>query len=124
MDIVELPILYRDRPEGSESKLRSFRDGYRIMLAASILLRDHHPLRLFGLVSLACLLVVLAAGVLRLLTYSGIETLPTSLLGGLLVLFATLGLLSFGIGIILNAINTRFRQMSQILKRAKEANVR
>lgn len=122
-DILERPISYRSRPVGSESKLRSFRDGYRIMLAAVILLRDLHPLRPFGLVSLACLLIVVTAGTLRLMAYLGTPTLPTSLLTGALLLFAPLGLVAFGIGLTLNTINTRFREMNQILRRAKGTNV-
>ena len=120
---LEIPISYRSRPVGSESKLRSFRDGYRIMLTAVILLRDLHPLRPFGLASLACLLIVLAAGTLRLMAYLGAPTLPTSLLTGALLLFAPLGLLAFGIGLTLNTINTRFREMNQILRRAKGTDV-
>ena len=122
LDVIEIPISYRRRPAGSHSKLRSFRDGYRIMLTAVVLLRDHHPLRFFGFVSLVCFLIVLAASVLRLMTYVGIMTLPTSLLTGTLLLFAPLGTVVFGIGLILNAINTRFREMKQTMRRSKRTN--
>jgi len=123
LEVVEIPISYRSRPPGSQSKLRSFYDGYRIMLAAAILLRDHHPLRLFGLSSLFCVLIVFTAGVLRALDYSGIVTLPASLLSGMILLFTPLGIMSLGIGLTLNAINTRFREINQITRRNRKSDV-
>ena len=122
--ITEIPISYRSRPAGSLSKLRSFHDGYRIMLTAVMLLRDLHPLRLFGSVSVLCSLVALIGLVLRLLTYSGTPTLPPSVLAAIVLLFAPLGILTFGIGLILNAINTRYRETHQLLNRGKRRGER
>ena len=122
LDVMEVPISYRSRPEGSESKLQSFRDGYRIMLTAVISLRDFYPLRVFGLAGLGCLAVAGGAGLLRLLGYLGVDTLPTALLTGLLLLFSFTGLLSLGIGLVLNALNTRSREMIQLLRRNRRAD--
>lgn len=124
VEVREIPISYRSRPVGSESKLRTFRDGYRIMMAASILLRDLYPLRLFGVASLICLIITLTAAVLRILQYFGIETLPASLLAGGVLLFAPLSLVLLGIGLTLNVINTRFSEMTHILRRIKETDVK
>ncbi len=124
VEVRELPISYQSRPAGSESKLRTFRDGYRIMMAASILLRDLYPLRLFGVASLVCLLIAFTAAVLRIMAYLGITTLPTSMLTGVLLLLAPLSLILLGIGLTLNVINTRFREMNQILKKLKESDVK
>jgi len=120
--IVELPISYRSRPEGSISKLRTFRDGYRIMLTAAIILRDHQPLRLFGLVGLICFLVALTAGILRLLNYLSVTQLPDALLTGILLLSAPIAVITFGIGLMLNTVNTRFREIKQIMLRNKPPN--
>jgi len=38
MVVLEVPIPYRSRPAGSASKLRSFHDGYRILVTAAVLL--------------------------------------------------------------------------------------
>lgn len=122
--ITEIPISYRSRPAGSLSKLRSFHDGYRIMLTAVMLLRDLHPLRLFGSLSVLCSLVALTGLGLRLLTYGGIPTLPTSVLAAGVLLFAPLGILTFGIGLILNAINTRYRETHQLLNRGRRRGER
>ncbi|MBT3392149.1 MAG: glycosyltransferase [Chloroflexi bacterium] len=109
MEIIEMPISYRSRPADSHSKLNAVRDGYRIMLTAAILLRDHNPLRVFGLLAFVLLLAALVllaltlAGNLSLLIYSA--------------LLALLSASSFGLGLVLNAVNTRFRQLKQIMQR-------
>lgn len=80
LSIVEVPVSYQSRPAGSSSKLRPFKDGYRILVTMAVLLRDHRPLAVFGSISVLCLLVSMAAGVMRLLAYSGVHTVPVSLL--------------------------------------------
>lgn len=44
MNIVEIPIEYRDRPEGSYSKLNTFRDGVKVMITLFDLIKDYKPL--------------------------------------------------------------------------------
>lgn len=117
--IVELPISYRKRPACSHSKLRTFADGYRIMRMALILLRDLYPLRLFGSAGLVFSAIVVIAGALRIFTYFRILTLPTTLLTGLILLFAPLAFLAIGLGLSLDAINARFRDLRQILGRTR-----
>jgi glycosyltransferase involved in cell wall biosynthesis len=116
MVVLEVPIPYRARPVGSESKLRSFRDGYRILLTSAVLLRDHYPLRVFGGIGLILLLVALIAAFLRL---TGGPLASTPLLSNVIVLCAPLGLFSLGIGLTLNTVTTRFREMSQIARRSR-----
>lgn len=119
MIIEELPIAYRSRPEDSHSKLNAFRDGYRIMLTAAMLLRDHNPLRLFGLLSLVFLLGALVFLALALIAVrEQVDINGTAMLIGFILLLP-LSALSFGLGLILNAVNTRFRQLKQIFQRNK-----
>lgn len=117
--VVEIPIHYRNRPEDSQSKLRPFADGYRIILTAAILLRDHRPLRLFGSVAIAFWLLALVAGVLRLRSFFGQGSLPDSILGGIVLLSVPTGLIALGIGLSLNAINTRFQEIKNFLRRSR-----
>ena len=119
MIIEELPISYRSRPADSHSKLNAMRDGYRIMMTAAILLRDHYPLRLFGIVSFVLLLAVLILlGLLSLTNQDILQMNSLALIAGI-VLLMLLSVLAFGLGLILNAVNTRFRQLKQILQRNK-----
>ncbi len=117
--VIEVPIHYRSRPQDSQSKLRPFADGYRIALTAAILLRDHHPLRLFGWVAGAFWLVALVAGIFRLFSFFGRGSLPDSILGGLVLLAVPTGMIALGIGLSLNAINTRFQEVKNFLRRTR-----
>lgn len=117
--VVEVPIHYRSRPEDSHSKLRPFADGYRIVLTAAILLRDHRPLRLFGSIAIAFWLLALAAGFFRLRNFFGQGGLPDSILGGIVLLSIPTGLIALGIGLSLNAINTRFQEIKNFLRRSR-----
>ena len=60
MPVAELPTSYTDRPEGSDSKLHTFRDGWRILRAIGSLLREEHPLRFFGGVAVVMILASVA----------------------------------------------------------------
>ena len=55
--IEELPIEYRDRMEGSESKLNTFSDGYKVINLLLGLFRDIRPLFFFSLVTLVLLII-------------------------------------------------------------------
>lgn len=49
--IQSMPVQYRDRPAGSESKLNTYTDGMRVLLTIFNLYRDYQPLNFFGLIS-------------------------------------------------------------------------
>jgi glycosyltransferase involved in cell wall biosynthesis len=117
--IREVPISYRRRPEGSRSKLRPFSDGYRILVTMAVLLRDHRPLAVFGTFGSICLAGAALAGVLRLLDYAGIPTLPVSLLSGVVILMTIVGIAFLGLGLVLNSVNTRFREIRSLLRRLR-----
>ena len=55
--IKELPIEYRDRMDGSESKLNTFSDGYKVISLLFGLFRDIKPLFFFSLVTLVLLII-------------------------------------------------------------------
>ncbi|MEX2144518.1 MAG: glycosyltransferase [Anaerolineales bacterium] len=115
--VVEVPVHYRDRPKNSHSKLRPFADGYRIVLTAAILLRDHRPLRLFGSIALGLWLLALIAVILRVFNFLGQTGLPVNILNGVILLGLPTGLIALGIGLSLNAINTRFQEIKTFLRR-------
>ncbi len=117
MVVVEIPVSYRGRPVGSQSKLHPFLDGYRILRTIAILLRDHKPLAVFGTLGAFCLLAGAAMGALRLMDYAGIHTLPIAILSGFFILFVTVGVMLFGIGLILNSVNTGLRNLASLLRR-------
>ena len=57
--IQSLPVQYRDRPAGSESKLNTYSDGIKVLLTIFNLYRDYQPLKFFGIVALLLAIVSL-----------------------------------------------------------------
>lgn len=55
--IVEIPIQYRDRIEGSESKLNTYSDGFKVIMMIFALIRDERPLFFFSVISLILLII-------------------------------------------------------------------
>ena len=55
--IKEIPIEYRDRQEGSESKLNTFSDGYKVIRMIFALIRDQRPLMFFSVMALILLII-------------------------------------------------------------------
>ncbi|WP_334099634.1 glycosyltransferase family 2 protein, partial [Gordonibacter pamelaeae] len=97
--IAEVPIDYRDRPEGSESKLDTFSDGCKVLLMILSLFKDYRPLALFSWVSLLFCVLGLVAGVpviAEFLATGLVPKLPSALLAVALVF---IGILSFTCGL-------------------------
>jgi glycosyltransferase involved in cell wall biosynthesis len=104
MPVGELPIAYRERPPGSVSKLNTWRDGFRILTAISLLVRRERPLQFFGAVAGVLLLagLLLALPVLQTFLATGlVPRLPTAVLSSALVLLAFLAL---ACGLILDTV--------------------
>ncbi len=57
MQIANVIVDYRDRPEGSESKLNTYSDGFKVLRTIARLFRVYKPLQFFSLVSLVLLLI-------------------------------------------------------------------
>jgi glycosyltransferase involved in cell wall biosynthesis len=60
--VIEMPIAYAARPPGSESKLHTFRDGYRVLATIVRLYKDYRPLQFFGIPGAALLLIGITIG--------------------------------------------------------------
>ena len=102
--ILDVPIAYRDRPAGSESKLDTVGDGIKVILMIGTLFKDYRPLKFFGLVSLLFLAVGLALGVpvvLEWLDTGLVPRLPTAVLAVALVFLSALAIAT---GFILDSI--------------------
>ena len=102
--IIEVPIQYLDRPDGSESKLSTYRDGVKVILAIFNLFRYYKPMIFFTGFSMVLLLLSLLAGILPIKDYisSGfVYHVPLAILASSL---AILSMLSGIAGVILDAI--------------------
>lgn len=101
----EVETAYGARPEGSESKLATIRDGWRILRTISLLVREERPLQFFGLVGAVTAVAgaLLAAPVLVEYLRTGyVPRFPTLVVAATLMLVA---LLSFTCGLILDTVS-------------------
>jgi glycosyltransferase involved in cell wall biosynthesis len=104
MPVAEQVTAYAARPEGSESKLSTWRDGWRILGTIVRLFRHERPLSFFGLIAAILSLTALTLGAPLLVTW--LETglvprFPTAILATGLMILAALNLLC---GIILDTV--------------------
>jgi hypothetical protein len=114
MPVEELPTPYGARPEGSESKLRTFRDGARILGTIVRLFQRERPFQFFGWASL--LLAALAVGISVPLLTTYLETglvprFPTAILASGIMLLAAL---SLACGFILDTVTLARQEMKRL----------
>ena len=102
--IKEIPIDYRDRQEGSESKLDTYRDGFKVIRMIFSLIRDQRPLFFFSAISLILLII---AGLyffpilFRFFSTGYVLKIPTLIVIATVVIVAAL---TFLIGVILHVL--------------------
>jgi glycosyltransferase involved in cell wall biosynthesis len=109
MPIAEMPTEYRSRPVGSVSKLSTYKDGWRILVTISTLMKQERPLLFFGLaaVVLACASFGVAVPVIE--TYLKTHLVPRLPSAVLAVGLMLLAFLSSTCGFVLETV-TRGRQ--------------
>jgi glycosyltransferase involved in cell wall biosynthesis len=112
---VEVPIRYRARPEESPSKLHTYRDGYRILMAILMFFRDYRPLKFFGLLALFLLLLSLAGGGLVIAEYLRTGLVPRLPLAVLSAALFILSALSMTCGVLLSSINRRSAEIAALM---------
>ena len=111
---VEIPVRLRSRPEGSHSKIRVLGDGFRILSAILTLLRDYRPLSFFGGLGVLCAVLGLLPGIFVTIEFleRGTVRIPTAVLATGLEVWALTLVLA---GVILQALNRRFRELDHRL---------
>ncbi|MED4921182.1 MULTISPECIES: glycosyltransferase family 2 protein [Heyndrickxia] len=126
--IKEIPIDYRDRPEGSESKLNTFSDGLKVIKTIFTLFKDYKPMLFFTFWAVILLIFGLVAGVPVIVEFFHthyITKVPSAILAVGLVLMA---MLSFACALILDTVVSHSRKQYEMelhavyeeLKREKE----
>jgi len=115
MPVREVQTTYKERPLGSMSKLRSFRDGLRILKTILVLVKEERPLPFFStiFVLLAVTAIILAIPIVITFIETGlVPRFPTAILATGLMLLA---FLSFACGLILETV-TRGRLESKRMR--------
>ena len=112
--IKELPIEYRDRPEGSVSKLNTISDGMKVLRMIVQLFREYKPLGFFTCI--AALFGVTGIGMfipvfIDYLNTGLVERFPTLIVAGFLVVA---GLLFWMCGVILQVVVKKHKQLAEV----------
>lgn len=105
--VAEVPIQYRDRPAGSQSKLNTYSDGFRVLMTIFNLYRFFYPLRYFSVVSAIFGLIGLAVGlpvIIEFIETGFITKIPSAVLASGLMILA---IISFSSGLILDSLNKK-----------------
>jgi glycosyltransferase involved in cell wall biosynthesis len=114
MPVAEVDAKYGKRPEGSASKLRTYRDGARILRVMLTLFKNERPLAFFAIVALLLALVSIGLSVPVFITY--LETglvprFPTAILSASIMVLAFLSLAS---GIVLDTVTRGRRELKRL----------
>ena len=106
----EIPIQYRDRPEGSFSKLNTFSDGARVLKTIFWVFKDYRPLTFFSILSAFFFIMSLFVGIpviVEFLQTSLISKIPSAILSVGLMLVSIIALFS---GFILDTVVKQHRE--------------
>lgn len=104
LPIAELPVRYKERPLGSKSKLKTYRDGIRIMRFIIYLIKQEKPMEFFGwtFIALTIISVVLESPIVITFIETGlVPRIPTAILG---VGIGILAFISLTCGLILDTV--------------------
>ncbi len=115
LHMVEIPIDYRDRPEGSESKLNTYSDGFKVLKTIGRLFKDYKPSIFFSFIGLLFLIVSIIMGVPVFHEYfiTGlVPRFPTLIFSGFMLVVS---LLLFITGIILEVLVKKHRQLFELI---------
>ena len=119
MQIENFVVDYRDRPEGSKSKLNTYSDGIKVLLSIFRLFRNYKPLGFFGGVSAILILIAIVFFIPVFTAYINtgmVEKFPTLIVCGFVVIAA---IQSFFSGLILsNIVEKDKRDFENQLKKA------
>lgn len=112
--IKEVPIDYRDRPEGSESKLNTFSDGIKVLRMIFTLFKEYKPFLFFSLWSLLSILLGFAVGIpviTEFINTGFVSKVPSAILA---TGFMILGVLIFASGLILDVMTATYRKQYEL----------
>jgi glycosyltransferase involved in cell wall biosynthesis len=114
MPVGEVETAYGARPEGSESKLSTFRDGWRILKTIATLYRIERPVLFFGSIGALLVIAAIVLSIPLVVTYLDtglVPRFPTAILATGLVIIAVL---CFFAGLILDTVTRGRREMRRL----------
>ena len=113
--LVEIPVQYRDRPEGSVSKLNTYKDGARVIKTIAILFEEYKPALFFNTIAACIFIISLILAIPVFIEYfkTGlVPKFPTLIVAGIMLVISLLLSVS---GIILQVIVKKHKQLFEIM---------
>lgn len=113
--IANIPVKYRNRPEGSFSKLSTYDNGFKVLYTIFTLYRNYKPLRFFlwcSVLSLIVAVMFLVPVLIEFFDTSTVSKLPSFIAS---VCFAIVAIQSFFQGLSLDSINEKDRRDFEVL---------
>lgn len=110
MYIENVIIDYRDRPEGSESKLNTYSDGLKVLFTIFRLYRNYKPINFFSIIALLLTIISAVFFIPILITYAKtglVPNFPTLIVCGFVIVAALISLFT---GIVLQTLRQKDRQ--------------
>ncbi len=121
MPVGEVETAYGARPEGSESKLSTFRDGWRILTTIATLYRIERPVLFYGLIGALLLVAAIILSVPLVLTYLDTGLVPRFPTAILVTGMTIIAVLCFFAGLILDTVTRGRREMRRLAYLAQPA---
>lgn len=115
MRVENVVVDYRDRPEGSQSKLNTISDGFKVLKTIFRLFKNYRPMMFFGIIAVILLLLAIGFFIPVLIEYiqTGlVPKFPTLIVSGFAALAA---IISYFSGLILNVLKAQNLQNFEII---------
>ena len=109
INYTEIPVEYKERPKGSISKLKTFRDGFKVLRTIFNMLMEYRPLKFFSFISLIFFIISVIFGYPVFNEYfkTGlVPRFPTLIFAGFMLMISVIALTT---GIILNVVVKKHR---------------
>lgn len=114
MPIAEVDTVYGERPEGSESKLSTFTDGFRILKTIAILIKGERPLQFFSTIFFVLLAAAIVMSVPLITTYLETGLVPRVPTAILITGMTLLSFLSLACGLILDTVTCGRQELKRL----------
>ncbi len=113
--IREIPVNYKDRPEGSVSKLNTYKDGAKVLKTIAVLFKEYKPASFFNIFAFIFLALALGFGIPVVVEYYKTGLVPRFPTLIVACIFLIISLLQWITGVILQVIVKKHKQLYEIL---------
>ena len=113
--LTSIPVGYRDRPEGSVSKLNTFSDGFKVLRPIGRMFKDYKPFPFFTIIAAVFMVIalfLLVPVLVEFYTTGLVPRLPTFVAACFMALFS---LLIFSCGLILDTLVKKNRENFELM---------